>query len=142
MPTAAIMSPAPSSPAPDRSSGCRLVAADGRELLLRAVKLRAEAKGGIARVVVEQRRVVVDDQDLRHCASTLDGTHDDDAPRRSTSLHLTKPPTHAGGALRRGGGQGAGKQQCGQGDHWLFHGISLLRIFMPPNKNQKAVSVS
>src|SRR5438552_1523873 len=39
------------------SSGGRLVAADGRTLPLRGVRLRAEAGGGLARVALEQRFV-------------------------------------------------------------------------------------
>lgn len=37
------------------STGCRLVAADGRSLPLKETTLRADARGGLARVVVEQR---------------------------------------------------------------------------------------
>jgi Ca-activated chloride channel family protein len=37
------------------SCGARLVAADGRELILRGVTLRVDAAGGIARTVLEQR---------------------------------------------------------------------------------------
>ncbi len=39
----------------DESTGGRLVTADGRTLALRGATLRAEARGGIARVVLEQR---------------------------------------------------------------------------------------
>lgn len=40
---------------PNESNGGRLVTADGRTLPLRGASLRAEARGGIARVVLEQR---------------------------------------------------------------------------------------
>jgi Ca-activated chloride channel family protein len=43
--------------ADDRSSGGRLVASDGRRLPLRGVRLRADARGGLARAVLEQRFV-------------------------------------------------------------------------------------
>lgn len=55
------MNPAPStldaiSPSStDASTGARLVAADGRTLPLRGASLAVDAKGGVARVVVEQR---------------------------------------------------------------------------------------
>src|SRR5437868_14573503 len=39
----------------NQSSGGRLVTADGRTLPLRGATLRADARGGIARVVLEQR---------------------------------------------------------------------------------------
>src|SRR6476469_8608282 len=38
----------------DESTGGRLVTADGRMLALRGATLRADAKGGIARVILEQ----------------------------------------------------------------------------------------
>ncbi len=41
----------------ERSTGGRLVTSDGRTLPLRGVKLRADARGGLARVVLEQRFV-------------------------------------------------------------------------------------
>jgi Ca-activated chloride channel homolog len=41
--------------APTPSNGARLVATDGRPLALERTTLRAEARGGLARVVVEQR---------------------------------------------------------------------------------------
>ena len=40
---------------PYESSGGRLVTADGRTLPLKGASLRAEARGGVARVVLEQR---------------------------------------------------------------------------------------
>src|SRR5713101_4188662 len=40
-----------------RSAGGRLVASDGRLLPLRGVKIGVEARGGLARVVLEQRFV-------------------------------------------------------------------------------------
>src|SRR2546422_3907305 len=43
-----------------RSAGGRLVASDGRPLPLRVVKIGAEARGGLARVVLEQRFVWAD----------------------------------------------------------------------------------
>lgn len=49
------MSPTPSPTARHASCGGRLVAADGRELPLTATALRGDARGGIARVVLEQR---------------------------------------------------------------------------------------
>src|SRR4051812_47209116 len=39
----------------NESNGGRLVTADGRTLALRGATLRADARGGVARVVVEQR---------------------------------------------------------------------------------------
>jgi len=45
-------------------SGARLVALDGRTLPLRAVRLRAEARGGIARVTLTQEFVNVYDEPL------------------------------------------------------------------------------
>jgi Ca-activated chloride channel homolog len=51
---APLPSPATSS-TPPPSNGARLVTADGRSLPLRGASLRADARGGIARVVLEQR---------------------------------------------------------------------------------------
>ena len=39
----------------NESTGGRLVTADGRTLALRGATLRADARGGVARVVLEQR---------------------------------------------------------------------------------------
>ncbi len=60
------MTPTPS-PFPDEhtSSGGRLVSTDGRELPLRATALSADARGGIARTVLEQRFENPFDEPLR-----------------------------------------------------------------------------
>ncbi|MDF1562787.1 MAG: VIT domain-containing protein [Deltaproteobacteria bacterium] len=50
MPQTALSRPTPD----DRSSGGRLVAADGRTLPLREARLEVEAEGGLARVILEQ----------------------------------------------------------------------------------------
>ncbi|MFO0592552.1 MAG: VIT domain-containing protein [Polyangiaceae bacterium] len=62
MPIALLMSSSPSS-AP--SNGARLVSSQGRELPLQETHLRAEAGGGIARTVVEQRFENPHDEPLR-----------------------------------------------------------------------------
>lgn len=54
MPTPALMSN-PFAPAAASANGARLVAADGRELLLRAAHLHVYARGGICRVELRQR---------------------------------------------------------------------------------------
>ncbi len=52
-------------PAPANGAGGRLVAADGRELILRSATLRVDAGGGIARAVLAQRFVNPFDEPLR-----------------------------------------------------------------------------
>src|SRR5690242_2082538 len=49
----------------DPSTGGRLVTADGRTLPLRGVTVRAQAQGGVARVVLTQRFANVFDEPLR-----------------------------------------------------------------------------
>ena len=49
------MTHTPTSITDDKSSGGRLVSVDGRELPLKSAKLTTDARGGIARVVLEQR---------------------------------------------------------------------------------------
>src|SRR5690348_17393871 len=46
------------------ASGGRMVTADGRTLPLRGASLRADARGGVARVVLEQRFENVHDEPL------------------------------------------------------------------------------
>ncbi|MBW2536919.1 MAG: VWA domain-containing protein, partial [Deltaproteobacteria bacterium] len=60
-----MYTPTPRASAPSPSpAGCRLVAADGRELPLRGAELRVDACAGMARVVLEQRFVNPYDEPL------------------------------------------------------------------------------